>query len=347
MPDSSSLPLNSLPASSETGALGVCHVKRLWARLVQSLTGAGGGHNPDYHLDRLVTSALGVGIEQVIRFAAQGKLEFSDFEQWLVTTAGLPHPVEVARINALINQVAAPAEVVQLQQMVNEMDNVLSPADLQQWNNDGYVIVRNAVSAAQAATAAQLVWETAGANPESEQSWYQRSRSNIMLQMFQHPALEDNRRSLRIHKAFAQLWGSVDLWRNTDRCGFNVPERPGHLFGGPDLHWDVSLHQPIPFATQGILYLTDTPPEQGALTLVPGFHHRLKNWLASLPPDADPRQQDLHALGSQAIGGQAGDLVIWHQALPHGSRPNRGQRPRLVQYINMYPAQVETASVWR
>ncbi len=118
-------------------------------------------------------------------------------------------------------------------------------------------------------------------------------------------------------------------------------------FQGPELHWDVSLTPPIPMGTQGVIYLTDTLAEQGAFTCVPGFHHRIERWLQSLAPDADPRQQDLHALGSRAIAGRAGDLIIWHQALPHGSRPNRATLPRLVQYINMLPTQIEQRDAWR
>ncbi len=94
---------------------------------------------------------------------------------------------------------------------------------------------------------------------------------------------------------------------------------------------------PIKFKTQGILYLTDTPPEQGALTIVPGFHNRLFDWLQTLEPGINPQDQDLHALGSVPIDGEAGDMIIWHHALPHGSRPNLGKNPRIVQYINMYP----------
>ena len=58
----------------------------------------------------------------------------------------------------------------------------------------------------------------------------------------------------------------------------------------------------------GHIYLTDTPAEQGALTLMPGFQHRLVDWLAALEPGADPQQQNLHALGSVPVLGRAGDL---------------------------------------
>jgi len=162
-----------------------------------------------------------------------------------------------------------------------------------------------------------------------------------MVELIQHAALEANRHSERIHKAFAQLWGTVDLWVSADRCGFHSPQTDRHPFPGPGLHWDIDFRKPLVFGTQGILYLTDTPPEQGALTLVPGFHRRLEQWLKQLD-ERDPQQEDLHALGSKSVGASAGDMIIWHQLLPHGSRPNLGSRPRIVQYINMYPGRGTT-----
>jgi ectoine hydroxylase-related dioxygenase (phytanoyl-CoA dioxygenase family) len=133
------------------------------------------------------------------------------------------------------------------------------------------------------------------------------------------------------------LWQKKNIWMNNDRVGFNPPETASWKFPGPDLHWDCSLELPIPFGLQGILYLSDTAADQGAFTLVPGFQHRLESWLNSLPPGADPRQQDLHALGSTPITGEAGDFIIWQQALQHGSSPNTSTQPRFVQYINYQP----------
>jgi ectoine hydroxylase-related dioxygenase (phytanoyl-CoA dioxygenase family) len=70
---------------------------------------------------------------------------------------------------------------------------------------------------------------------------------------------------------------------------------------------------------------------------VPGFHHRIEDWLNGLPPGADPQRQNLERLGAIPVAGKAGDLIIWHKALPHGSNPNRATRPRIAQYVAMYP----------
>jgi ectoine hydroxylase-related dioxygenase (phytanoyl-CoA dioxygenase family) len=77
--------------------------------------------------------------------------------------------------------------------------------------------------------------------------------------------------------------------------------------------------------------------EQGAFSCVPGFQHRLETWLRALPPGADPRTQDLDALGRISVPGRAGDMVIWHQALPHGASRNTSRVPRLVQYLTYLP----------
>jgi ectoine hydroxylase-related dioxygenase (phytanoyl-CoA dioxygenase family) len=138
-----------------------------------------------------------------------------------------------------------------------------------------------------------------------------------------------------------------DIWVSVDKGGFNPPETLEWRFPGPHLHWDVSVAPPVPFGMQGILYLTDTAAEQGAFRCVPGFHRKLNDWLRSLPPEADPRRQDLESLGATAIPGHAGDLIVWRQELPHGGSPNRAAKPRIVQYISAEPSDWEINPIWR
>ena len=58
-----------------------------------------------------------------------------------------------------------------------------------------------------------------------------------------------------------------------------------------------------------------------------------------LPDDVNPREV-VREYQKEAVpvAGKAGDLVIWHSALPHGSSPNSAEYPRMAQYITMSPA---------
>ncbi len=337
----------ALAPATEIGALGICQLKRMWSRAVAARQGR---IHPatihDRHLDHLVIHACGLGLEQTSQYLAGAMPSFEEFERWLVQTTGGVAPERVARFNAAVTGGAPPHQSAQWLAAIAASAPVLSDADLAFWQEHGYVVLHDAVAAVTRESAARALWDHHGAQPDDPESWYRRSGHGIMVQYFQHLAFEAARRSPRIHKAFAQLWGTADLWVTTDRVGFNAPEREGFRFPGPYPHWDVSVKTPIPFGTQGILYLTDTPPEQGAFTLVPGFQKWGEAWLAQLPRGADPRRQDLYALGPRAIGGRAGDLIIWHHALPHGASPNRGTRPRLVQYINMFPTQYDEHEEW-
>ncbi len=335
-----------LAAATEVGALGLYQLKRLWSRSLAARQGrAPPAAMHDRHLDTLVVHASGLGLEQTVHYLGHAP-SFDDFERWIVSTTGGVAPQQVARINAAVLGREPPPETARYLAAINESAAVLTPSDLSFWAEHGYVVLHDAVPPAIRDTAAQALWRHLGARPDDPETWYRQNDHGIMVQYFQHPAFSAIRRSPRIHKAFAQLWGTADLWPTTDRVGFNVPERDGWKFPGPHLHWDVSVKTPIPLGTGGILYLTDTPPEQGAFTLVPGFQRWGEAWLKALPPGADPRRQDLYALGPQPIGGRAGDLIIWHQALPHGASPNRGGKPRMVQYITMFPTHYDEQEEW-
>ncbi len=335
-----------LPAPTEVGMLGVYQLKRAWARKLAARNGRSvSADRMDPQFDHLVFDALGLGLEQTIQHLGREAPSFDEFERWIVATTGGVEPRQIARINAAIAGRSYPDDIRDWLAGIEAAAPVLTPEDLAFWDEHGYVVLHDAVPAESREAAVRAIHQHLGARPDDPQSWY-RQRS-IMVQLFQHPAFTANRRSPRIHKAFAQLWGTADLWVTTDRVGFNAPLRDGWSFQGPDLHWDTSLHQPMALDIQGILYLTDTEAEQGAFTCVPGFHRVIEAWLKSLPDGVDPRQQDLHALGAKPIAGRAGDLIIWNDGLPHGASPNRGARPRIVQYIKMYPTRRETAEVWR
>jgi hypothetical protein len=294
---------------------------------------------------RSLLHTLGLGVEQTLAHLGRHRPGWDDFAAWVVATAGPPDPERVARWHACLDGAPPPPAEAARQAAVMAADPVLDADDLATWERDGVVVLRAAVTPDEATADADHLWATIDAEPGDPSTWSRSRPHGIMVQRFQHPAMDVPRRSARVATAFAQLHGHADLIASIDRLGFNPPEGPGYAFPGPHLHWDESLAPPRPFEAQGILYLTDTTADQGALRVVPGFHHRLaEGWLDGLG-GTDPRTVDLAAEAVPVPAG-AGDLVIWRQEIPHGASPNTTDRPRLVQYVTHHPLAPPAPRPW-
>ncbi len=224
----------------------------------------------------------------------------------------------------------------------------LSSTERQFWDENGYLVLKAAIPKPYCQAALQAVLDCLDARLDAPASWYKPHplRSGLMLQFSNHPALNAIRESAHIRHAYETLYGSRALYKTIDQVSFNPPESPNHRFMGSPLHWDVSLAQPIPQRFQGLLYLSDCGPNDGAFHCVPGFHRQIGGWLASLPPGADPRQEAVQRLQAVPVVGEAGDFVIWHQALPHCATPNHGALPRIVQYLSYVPEDYRAQETW-
>lgn len=299
----------------------------------------------EWMADNILLDALGLGIEQTAEFFAAGPSDFAGFCRWILATAGRPDPLVIARYHAALDDAPFPPGIAAQLAEIDAMPDALDAAELAHWEAQGYVILRGAITPEEARAAAALLWETVGADPADPATWYSPRGQGMMVQRFQHPALDAVRRSARVHKAFAQLWGTSDLWPHVDRMSFNAPLPRGRSFASPRLHWDVSLIPPIPYGMLGVLYLADTTEDQGAFELVPGFHHGLAEWLESLD-GADPRTVDLSSRAVR-VAANAGDLIIWRHDLPHGASPNTTDTPRLAQYVTFYSAKMAIQPEWR
>lgn len=331
----------SLAPSTETGKLGIMHLKRYWQKaMLKRQNQLYNELKDEWQIDKTLLFALNLGLDQTLVYLYHNMPTFEAFEDWIIDTGGVPIPDNVLRFNKLFTDTENHKE--------DSVPDFLTPQQLDFWNENGYVIIKNAVPKEDCENTISLMCDFMGIDRNDPQTWYEphAAKQGIWVQLYQHPQLQKNRESENIRMGFEQLWGRTDIWATTDRVGFNPPETATWKFPGPDLHWDSSLSLPMRFGLQGILYLADTAPEQGAFTVVPGFQNRLENWLNSLPEGANPREQNLHALGSKPIAAEAGDFIIWHHALPHGSSPNRFTKPRFVQYITYTPADEKESAVW-
>jgi hypothetical protein len=293
-------------------------------------------------LDFALLSGLGLGLQETLQFLHQHRPTLTAFEAWIIekNDGAMDEPRLERLRRALDGEVVGP-EV--------SLDGVegLSEEELRHWVEHGYVVLRQAVSPEQARAAEMAIYTYLSKAPDDPESWYGGQQGHtIWVSLLRHPAFWANRRAPRIAKAFAQLWGRDDLWASVDQGGFNPPERPNWPFPGPHLHWDTTLAEPHHFNVQGVLYLTDTAEDQGAFTCIPGFHRKLKPWLAALGSAEDPRRAILNC-ESTAIAAAAGDMVIWHHHLPHAASPNRATKPRVVQYITLKPTRWDHHGVWK
>lgn len=335
-------------STAETGQLGVQHLKRYWAQSLAKRSGVPlSPSEQNWRFDNLLLNGLGLPLQETMRYLMQTAPDFPQFESWVLEkNGGALSPLQVERLNCLFSGQPYGTPITEQLRVVEASEDVLSADDLRFWEENGYVIVRGAISREQARATEEAVWEELGMSSKNPASWYEKPiGQGMMMDFYHHPTLRANRQSPRIRKAFAQLWQTADLWLTTDRTSFNPPETDSYHHQGTPLHWDMSLAPPLRFGTQGLLYLCDTAANQGAFSCVPGFHHQLEPWLASLPPGTDPRQVDLMPQ-VVPIAAEAGDFVIWHHFLPHGSSPNRGSYPRIVQYLNMYPVDFKENMEW-
>ncbi len=323
-----------LATSEETGSLQIMHLKRYWQKSLMIRRGQieTGTFEKEFQLDKTLLFTLGLGLEQTMIYLYMGMPAFDEFEQWIIKTAGHPAPEKIARFNKVITNKNSSEK--------RKVPSVLSAEDLVFWDENGYLIIRNAVPKEDCEKTIDVICNFIGIERENAETWYNThpARQGIMVQLFQEPILEKNRDSEKIRLVYEQLWNTTDLWVSADRVGFNPPETEQWKFPGPRLHWDTEPQVPFPFGLQGILYLADTAENQGAFSLVPGFHNRIDTWLTGLPEGTSPYSQNLYDLGCVPVAANAGDFIVWHHALPHGSSTNTSTKPRFVQYFTYDPS---------
>ncbi|MCL1052124.1 phytanoyl-CoA dioxygenase family protein [Shewanella abyssi] len=326
---------------SAVGDKAIVGIKRIWHKAKLDLKGrldptVKGEEWPN---DVAIMDRLGCGIEEWVSFVYASQT-FAEFELW------------VWQRTTKVEQDKADDEMLEIRPKKGSGESfattdILSVEQLQQFDRQGYLIVENAIPAEQCETTCNAIWQFLNKRADDISSWTEPHSQwqKTMVQMFQHSTLTANRNASIISQVYQQLYRHFGINRRlcttTDRVGFNPPETELWSYPGPLLHIDVDRAKATTFGLQGILYLTDTKAEQGAFCCVPGYHNKLNEVASSRLLSAADGDDPYHFpnLHGTAIAAKAGDLIIWHHALPHGGSPNKANTPRIVQYINIYPEQ--------
>jgi len=237
---------------------------------------------------------------------------------------------------------------------------VLSEEDWEFWVENGYIVVKNAVSREQALRTAAFLWEFEEKDPKDADTWYTAPRSDMqmkeligtgMVEVYNNQLQWNNRQMPRVYDAFVDIWGTEKLWVTIDRANLNFPMRPGHEYKG-FIHWDYDP-ETRPQNVQGVLALADqTDENMGGFQCIPELYRTYDSWKLTQPEDRNRFQPDVAGLEAHIVKVklEAGDLLIFNSTQPHGIRPNHSKNNvRIAQYISMMPAEEDNEELrnWR
>ena len=241
--------------------------------------------------------------------------------------------------------------------------NSLRVLTIDQWNfwiENGYVVIKNAVSRKKALKTADFIWEFDDKNPNDQSTWYSKARAEMemkelagtgMVEVYNNQFLWDNRQTQKVYDSFADIWGIEKLWTTIDRANLNFPIRPNFEYEG-FIHWDYDPDTK-PQNVQGVLALSDQSDQNmGGFQCIPWLYRNYDSWKLTQPIDRDKFKPNIEGLEDNLVkvSLEAGDLLIFNSTLPHGIRPNNSKdKVRIAQYISMMPAQEDDKDLvsWR
>jgi hypothetical protein len=225
---------------------------------------------------------------------------------------------------------------------------VLSPADFERWQTYGFVVIKQAVPAANIEALKKLLWEFQEMDPNDMSTWnsgqlrdhaMKELNNSGMVEIYNHQALWDNRQEQRLYDAFVDIWDDEHLWVTIDRANLNTPNKNGRAFAG-FIHTDVDTTlDPLPVNVQGVLSLVDVDGDTGGFQCVPELFRTFEDWKKRQPEGRDGFKPEIDGLNVYPVPMKTGDLLIFNSLLAHGIRPNTSEnKVRMAQYIAMTPA---------
>jgi hypothetical protein len=192
----------------------------------QSRHRAGKADSAAWVRDNTLLAGLRLGLRETFDYLLQTQASLEEFESWILEKNG--GAIEQERIERLNTALSAAGCVGQPADA--HAEPVLSADDLAYWNEHGYVVLHDAVTAENCRAAVDAICAFVHADLDRPDTWYGASQGHsIWVPLLHHPAVQANRESARIHRAFAQLWNREDIWVNVDQAGMNPPRNPGGL----------------------------------------------------------------------------------------------------------------------
>lgn len=216
---------------------------------------------------------------------------------------------------------------------------LISARDRERFLDRGYLVVPGVVDAGLCRDVTGAICEFIGVDLDEPDTWYRRpTHGHGIVPLHHDPRLWRVRILPSVYAVFRALYEREDLWVTMDRVSFKPRAREPEAYRLSPVHWDCDPRSFHDLGVQGLVYLTDTDPDQGAFACVPELYRELPAWVAEHGDDANLRHPDIGGRALEHVGGPAGSLVLWHRLMPHTSGRNDSPLPRFTQYVAMAPA---------
>ncbi len=230
------------------------------------------------------------------------------------------------------------------------LEPVLSDADIQQFHEQGFVVVKGALSREEAERYRQRILSLVPPNldlPESWHSWDGRIKPMYTPgnHTFDTPELLPLMTNPKLYAAATQLLQSHRLRVSDGSIGITLRN---------DAHRDTALSQTLHLDADvpkteddftfeieelqvgGCYYLTDVEPEGGGIHVVPGGPRIVEAEARAAGGGGRHLHGDwkqIKHLESQEITGEAGDFALLHHLMPHGASHNRRPTSRVAYFV--------------
>lgn len=276
-------------------------------------------------------SFYGLGKFETYAFLYSECRDFEHFQDWVTKLKGVDFVIEAD----------TQFKKWEKEEKVNQSDEecfpkILTAEQLKFWEENGYLRIPKVVDDMKCDAVRQKICRHLNVNLDFPETWYM-SHSDwqgIMLQVYQDEHMESIRKDPGVRQVFADLYQSNQIIPNTEKLGYNPPVTPNWIFKHGELHWDLDLSQPLEFYVQGLVYLDDVPVNRGPLHVVPGFNNRFETFIKDFSSLERAHTYMRLTETPEPISGEKGDLILWHNTIPHAAGKNESDLPRFVQYLS-------------
>ena len=211
---------------SEVPALGISHLHRFWAQqTAKARSEPQTEQDKDWVADNTLLAGLRVGLRETYDYLLNNPPDFAEFEQWLLARNGgsLDAP-RIERLNVALSDAGRSGQPAN-----PDAEPALSTADLEFWDQNGYVILHDAVPPENCQAAANAICEFLEVRLDRPDTWYGGPQGHsIWIPLLHHPALwaiailrasTVRLRGCGTAKTFGSMWIRRVLIRRKSRGG--------------------------------------------------------------------------------------------------------------------------------